>query len=306
MEDEVYDYVTFPRRFLAYKWFKPLLVALLTIVFSILLSGILMFISFLWLGKDPMVFGQSQDSANPLFYQGPGMLMGLGAVATFIPSLALATLIVKDRPFSSYSSSRGGFNWGAYIKYLIVSLLFVGAIGAAFAVLFPDSTADGVNKFNTAGLIVFATLVLFQGAGEEYIYRGLIMQAIGSWTKLPVVAIVLSSLIFAFSHNYNIFGLIAVFIDGAAFAYVTWRTRGLEAACAMHGANNFIAVLLSGLGFIGRNSGDIISLVGVVIIQALFVASAILIEKKFHWCKPKSDGLSAHNDKYLAKHDISS
>ena len=30
-----YDYATFPRRFLSYRWFKPLLVALLTFVFMV-------------------------------------------------------------------------------------------------------------------------------------------------------------------------------------------------------------------------------------------------------------------------------
>lgn len=80
---------------------------------------------------------------------------------------------------------------------------------------------------------------------------------------------------------------------------------GLEASCAAHGANNFIAILMVGLGFVGRNSGDIISLAEAVIIQVLFVAAIILIEKKFHWCKSKGDGVSAYNDRHLAKYEAS-
>ncbi|MBQ6099260.1 MAG: hypothetical protein IJL02_05285, partial [Methanobrevibacter sp.] len=34
----------------------------------------------------------------------------------FIPSLYLASKIVNDRPFSSYSSSRGGWNFKLYFK----------------------------------------------------------------------------------------------------------------------------------------------------------------------------------------------
>ncbi len=301
MEDNSYEYTSFPRQFLTYKWFKPLLVGLLVIIFSMIFSAAFLGIGYLLSGGDTMTFQQSQDRDNPLFYQGAGLIMGLGSVAVMIPALALAALIVRDRPFSSYSSSRGGFNWGAYFKYLVVSFIVLGILIVPLTIFFPDGSGDGINKFSILGIAALAILVFFQGAAEEYIYRGLIMQAVGSWTNLPVVAIVVSSLIFAFSHSYSPLGIAAVFIDGMTLAYIAWRTRGLEVSCAVHGAHNFIVLLLSGLGMASSGSADLITLIQVIVINAVLVAVVILVEKKFHWCKPKGDGVSEYNEKHRVK-----
>ena len=300
-ENKVYEYTTFPRQFLAYKWFKPLLVGLLTAAFMGVANAILAGLGFALLGGDQVALNHVLDRNSAEFYQGLGVVIALGSVACMIPAVALAALIVKDRPFSSYSSSRGGFNWGAYFKYLVVSFVVFGALMAVFSLVSPDTSGDGANKFTIVGFIVLAVLVLFQGAGEEYVFRGLIMQTIGSWTKLPVLAIVASSLLFAVAHSYNIYGIIAVFVDGLVFAIIAWYTKGLEVSCAAHGAHNFLVLAMTGFGFAGADSGGIEALMQVIIMEVVFVAIVILIEKKFHWCKPKGDGVSAFNDKYRAK-----
>ena len=290
MGGETHEYTSFPRRFPAYKWFKPLVVGLLTLAFTLVFNAVLTGLTIAWLGGDQALIGQMQDRTSPLFYQGPGAFLGLGTVAAMIPALALAALIVRDRPFSSYSSSRGGFNWSAYFKYLVPSFAIFGAVLAIGLVACPDAAADGMNKFTAAGFAVFAILVFFQGAAEEYVYRGLLMQAVGSWTMRPVVAIVASALVFAFSHSYDALGIIAVFANGLAFAFVAWHTRGLEATCAAHGAYNFLVVLLTGLGLAGYGSGNVQALVQAIVMNVLFAGVVVLIEKRFNWCKPKGDG----------------
>lgn len=44
-------------------------------------------------------------------------------IIIFIPSLYLASKVVKDRPFSSYSSSHGGWNAKLYFKAFIIPLI---------------------------------------------------------------------------------------------------------------------------------------------------------------------------------------
>jgi hypothetical protein len=61
----------------------------------------------------------------------------IGGVATLLPALALATLIVGDRPFSSLSSSRGGWNWPAFFKCVALSVLVLAVITAVQLALFP-------------------------------------------------------------------------------------------------------------------------------------------------------------------------
>lgn len=299
MEHESYEYTTFPKQFLSYKWFKPLLVGALTALFAIVFQmTVLLVVSFVLGGQEAV--NQALDRNNPMFYQAPGLILSLGGIALFTPALALAALIVKDRPFSSYSSSRGGFNWGAFVKYLLVSFVLLGALMGLFTFVFPGD-GDGVVKFSVGSFVLFSVLVLFQGAGEEYLFRGLIMQTVASWTNLPVVGMAVSTLVFAISHSYDIFGIIAVCVDGFAMAFLAWRTRGLEVSCALHGVHNFFVLAMSGLGFVEVGSGGLEGLVQVVVMQAVYVAVIMLIENKFHWCTPKGDGVTAFNERYRAK-----
>jgi hypothetical protein len=53
---------------------------------------------------------EALSNSSAYFYSGPGLLMAVGGVAGMLPALALAERIVRGRPFSSYSSSRGGWN----------------------------------------------------------------------------------------------------------------------------------------------------------------------------------------------------
>ena len=67
----------------------------------------------------------------------------LGVIVA-IPALYLATKIVKDRPFSSYASSRGGWNFKLYFKALLIPfILFI--IIEAIDVVFRGS--NGTNHF---------------------------------------------------------------------------------------------------------------------------------------------------------------
>lgn len=108
-DEQTYEYTTFPRAFVTYAWFKPLLVGLLTAVFALLIQGITYLISILWLGS-PELMREALSNSSAYFYSGPGLLMAVGGVAGMLPALALAERIVRGRPFSSYSSSRGGWN----------------------------------------------------------------------------------------------------------------------------------------------------------------------------------------------------
>jgi CAAX protease family protein len=102
-----------------------------------------------------------------------------------------------------------------------------------------------------AQLAVFTTP--FQAAGEEYLFRGYLMQAIGSLLRFDTTrmgelvskwgAILLTSLLFAAAHGSQNFPL---FFDRFAFGFIAgWliiRTGGLEAGVAMHILNNFFAL----------------------------------------------------------------
>lgn len=81
-----------------------------------------------------------------------------------------------------------------------------------------------------------------QAAAEEFFFRGYLQQAIGSLAGRAWVGIVCSALVFAIFHgNQNI----ALFAHRLGFGLVAgtlvWATGGLEAAIAVHVANNVFA-----------------------------------------------------------------
>jgi membrane protease YdiL (CAAX protease family) len=130
-----------------------------------------------------------------------------------------------------------GLSAVALVASLLVGLLLPGDTGG--------DLSGKVNNFTTttalSALVVLLTTPL-QAAGEEYLFRGYLLQAVGSLFRNKWVAIVLTALLFALFHGAQNFPL---FFDRFAFgliaAWLVIRTGGLEAGIALHVLNNFLA-----------------------------------------------------------------
>ena len=127
----VRDYLSYPKQFLPYKWFKPLLVTLLGVAFFFVFTTVLSIIGYVIAtiqGYSTQAFMASLTGGYDGFdaYSPVGAIMSLGSIACFIPALLLGNRIVNSRPFSSYSSSRGGFNFVVFLKCLGVALIVLG------------------------------------------------------------------------------------------------------------------------------------------------------------------------------------
>lgn len=169
-------------------------------------------------------------------------------------SLAGATLVVWVimrylhglRPRWS-TSVRPGLRWR--FLWACVGLSVVAMIAMLTVALFlPSDPADlraGANEI-TGTLIALGVVILLttplQAIGEEYAFRGYLLQAFGSISRSPVFAIVVTSLLFALMHGAQNIPLFADrFIFGLMAGFVVWRTGGLEAGIALHVVNNLVA-----------------------------------------------------------------
>ena len=232
--NKITDFITYPKTFEKYRWYKPILVFIIGLIIMLIFQLILMVVFGAIYGESAMdiITGGGYEVLNTNL----GEIFTDLSVIVMIPALYIATKIVRDRPFSSYASSRGGWNFKLYLKALIIPFIALMVFQGIDVVI---NGADGTYHFSILFLIASLILVPLQCTAEEFVYRGLIMQTFGSWFKIPVLAIVLQAIIFSVSHGYNSLGLVEVFVSGLIFGFLTWKTNGIEVSSAMHTANNF-------------------------------------------------------------------
>ena len=231
--NNITEFISFPKTFEKYKWYKPILVFIIGLIIMLILQGIILIVFSAIYGENIIeLFTSGYEVLNTEW----GEIVSDLSVIIMIPALYIATKIVRDRPFSSYASSRGGFNFKLYLKALIIPFIALVILQCLDIAI---NGPEGTYHFSILFLITSLILIPLQCIAEEYVYRGLIMQTFGSWFKIPVLAILLQSIIFTVSHGYNSLGLIEIFVSGIIFGFLTWKTNGIEVSSAIHTANNF-------------------------------------------------------------------
>ena len=147
--------------------------------------------------------------------------------------------------------------WGYFAVCLALS--FVALIATVVVSLLLPRDGTGQVTGELAGfddralqfILVVIFLTPFQAAGEEYLFRGYLTQAIGSLVPPGLrlrwlgrtLAVSIPAVLFALAHGVG--QPPPVFFDRLAFGLVAGvlviATGGLEAAIAMHVLNNFVA-----------------------------------------------------------------
>lgn len=305
-----HSYPTYGRQFPAYKWYKPILVAILFAVFYLLLYVGLFVVTSVVQGirtgspdlrelMAQLAMGyDGMDLSDPL-----QCIYSLGGVALMIPALWLASLIVRDRPFSSYSSSRGGWSSKVFWRVFPVAFLCVSIPIMFMELIIHRQYSNFSIKFTVAGVILLTILGPLQCIAEEYVFRGLLMQTLGSWIKLPIIAVLLQAVIFASEHPYNRIGQVGIFLTGTVFALSAWMGRGLEVPAAFHICNNMTIFYLQGLNMTTISSeSDMESLILDVCTGALYLIFIFALSKTTNWFDlVRKDDLAKAREKYARK-----
>lgn len=172
-------------------------------------------------------------------------------LACAIPVAIFVTWLVHRRRPGWLASVMGRIRWRWLLTCLglaVVTLVVTIVVGG----LLPDTsdttgaTGGGVNAFTsqTVGfLLVIVLLTPLQAAGEEYLFRGYLTQAIGGVIRWRWVAVLVPAIVFALFHGLG--QDVPVFFDRLAFGIVAGvlviATGGIEAGIAMHVLNNFLA-----------------------------------------------------------------
>lgn len=91
-------------------------------------------------------------------------------------------------------------------------------------------------------VVLILTLVVAAGIGEEMLFRGLLMGALGKSVSITR-AVIYSALVFTFLH-FNPWWTIEIFLLGVFTGVLAWRAGSLVPAVAMHATVNLVSLLL--------------------------------------------------------------
>lgn len=303
-------YPVYGRQFLAYRWYKPIITGMLFAIFYMILAvaiiiGISVYHGVQTGNPDMSEFFETLQAG----YDGMDMsdpvqsVLNLGSLAIMIPALWLASLIVRDRPFSSYSSSRGGWNHRLFWRVFPVAFLC-----ASIPILFIELVVhrrfnDFSIKFTIASFIILTVAGPLQCIAEEYIFRGILMQTLGSWIRLPIIAVLLQAVFFTAGHPYNRIGQAAILVSGTVFGLCAWLGRGLEVPAALHICNNMTIFYLQGFNMASISSQSTMAdLVSDACIGGAYLIFIFALSKKTNWFDElRKDDLAIANEKYARK-----
>ncbi|WFR68203.1 lysostaphin resistance A-like protein [Curtobacterium flaccumfaciens] len=266
-------YHRLPRVDARWRWWRPF-VALAFLAGWYLASQIVIAVAYFVpigavRGADGLIQLQDDLASGALDPTDPVVLsMSLVSLVVLLPGILLAVRIARLGPAGILSSTRFRVRWG-WAAWCLIPTLVIAVVMFLFqtAGMF---TFDGGFGWNTDAIgqptvsvgtltvtiVLVVVLVPFQGAAEEYIFRGFLLQTVGSWIPVrvvgTVVAVAVSTVVFALLHipnGYNVWGILDVGSFGLIAAIIVLRTGGLEATVLQHAFNNIMIFVLQAPGW---------------------------------------------------------
>ena len=286
------DFITYPRQFRAYRWYKPILTGLLFLVFLFITNMTVDSITRSVFNS--VITDNGYDGMD--FFTAAGAFRNCGMIACYIPSLILAALIIKDRPVSSYFSSMGGWRWKIFFRTLAASFVIFGIPNIIYYFLMGNS---GGIRFTAGGFLMLSVVLPLQCIGEELLDRSFIMQTAGSWFKVSAIGLIVQVLLFAMVHPYNTIGRIYIALSGLLYGLFCVVSKGIEVSSALHIMNNATGIFMAGFGFGSITAEQTISSTAFNLVLKLLVFGFILYaDRKLHWFdEVKNDDITAFNEK---------
>lgn len=269
-------------------WWKLPVAGLLALLFYFAAASLLMAVAVLVMyaaGADGLErIGEWFEASGELDRDRPDFfVLDMLGLAIMIPAILLAVLVTGPRRIGYLTSVAGRMRWSWLGRTsVLAAIVFGGGIAALVGLSFwldPGSVSEPsmVDGRVVVLLVLVVAITPFQAAAEEYVFRGYILQLVGSWTRFAWIPVVVSVPIFAAGHEYNLWGLIDVGLFGLMAAVLVIRTGGLEAAIAAHAFNNIAILIFEALGMLeDSDGGGPIDLVPSIVMNVLFF---VLVER---------------------------
>ena len=176
-------------------------------------------------------------------------------IGTVLPAVLLAARLGQRRPAGTVTSVAGRLRlrWAGWCALAAVPAI---AVQLGVVLLLERDTTGGVGggwvgwPVLALSVAVLLPLVAVQSAAEEYLARGWIVQAVGSWLRTPWPGIVLGGALWTALHVPSTWaGVADLMLFSLVTGWLTVRTGGLEAAVALHAVGNLaVCGIVAALG----------------------------------------------------------
>ncbi|GAA4198416.1 hypothetical protein GCM10022252_48780 [Streptosporangium oxazolinicum] len=232
-------------------WWRPMLGTVVGLA-ALMLAGLVVILGGATIG---VLVGADMGGSDGQIFTDPVLDLGVNllSIAAVLPVVYGVVAWIQRRPPGTLSSVTGRLRWRWLARCAAVATGAVVLGQAAVAVTYVASGEDLGDLFGWVGwerflpaLVVTLLLVPFQAAAEEYVFRGWLIQAFGTFLSNPWPGILLGTAGFTAVHAYVDWGILDVFAFGLLMGWLAVRTGGLEAAIALHVVNNVLAFGVSG------------------------------------------------------------
>jgi hypothetical protein len=209
--------------------------------------------------SDPGIF--SQFAANPNDYSIIGLSSNTLLVIMLFPFIAgLIAFILLIKPLHS-RTIKAVINGTSKIRWnrFFISFVIWTVLSALYFIFYLKVDPQNFSLNNKSiSLVILAIISLsmipFQAAFEEVLFRGYLMQGFASLVRYRWFPLVMTSLLFALMHGlnpeikeYGFFTMMPQYIlFGLIFGIITILDDGIEASMGAHTANNaFLCILVT-------------------------------------------------------------
>ncbi|WP_461171183.1 lysostaphin resistance A-like protein [Arthrobacter sp. Z1-15] len=238
------------------RWWRPL--AVLGTTVGLYAGGLLivLIVSVVLALTTPGSWGPSEsleDPTNPM-----DLLVMLGIIALGLPAVILGSRWGGGRRGVIHSIA-GRVRWRLLLMAsMIVIPLYTLVHAVTFVLAPPEDLAPPVMDGRIVLVFVIVLLLVpLQCAAEEYAFRALPQQLLGTWLRSPLWGILVPVPLFIIGHGYDWVGQIDLAVFAICMGFLVWKSGGIELAIVVHTANNLILFLLAPLSPTSLHQGAV-------------------------------------------------
>ena len=202
-------------------------------------------------GKNPLQGEMfSPNTMMLIMYYGYALLIGIMLLYwKLIQKKTVAELGFTKKAGTYFTGAAVG---AALLAVSVIAVVFTGAL-----------TYNGMfANIDTQYILLMLGGFIFQGAMEEVLCRGIVLQLLKDKVSIPV-AVGVSTVLFAIPHLSNMegagagiifFAVLDLILISLIFSFLTLRFNSIWAACGLHSIWNFILFNILGLNLSGNDT----------------------------------------------------